>query len=531
MKIVEQKNSDSTGKFRFLRPVEFIQQAQTRIDGFSRITALTAIFIWQQSREKSSSAFNRFKVFTRNIQEQLTACQNWLIRFNNKICSSGVTTSMPEGDKRRLRLLNQINILHFITCLFIPFLALLQAHGITFLSLLLILTPVFVSALVLFLNSFRRYNAALLSYFILYPFFTCLIYLDGMNLGMELYFIMYGILAVFFLKEISHMVLSVSFSMVSYFMLAVVLNNYTFNLKTANPGFYFFNQLVAIILIFYGLYLIMKENAGFQSYIMEKNDELERVNLEIEHKNEIISEKALQLEEQTIQLTALNAFKTKLFSIISHDLRAPVYALKDLFNNAADQHITAEEIKELIPDAANDLSYTAGLMENLLQWAKSQMQANDIKPQTLDVSHMISETMKLYRLQAEAKKVYIESKIPNPVYIYADKDMVNLVLRNLVSNAIKFTPSNGQVCVEAHETHDSFVEVCVKDNGKGMTREVLQKINENNFYTTKGTANESGTGLGLMLCKEFLAKNGGRMHVESKPGKGSVFSFTLPISA
>jgi two-component system sensor histidine kinase/response regulator len=107
---------------------------------------------------------------------------------------------------------------------------------------------------------------------------------------------------------------------------------------------------------------------------------------------------------------------------------------------------------------------------------------------------------------------------------------VNLVLRNLLSNAIKFTPQQGTIEVGVNQLN-SFVEVYVQDSGTGISKEALLKINENNFYTTKGTASESGTGLGLMLCKEFLAKNGGQMHIESEIGKGSVFSFTLPRSA
>jgi signal transduction histidine kinase len=264
----------------------------------------------------------------------------------------------------------------------------------------------------------------------------------------------------------------------------------------------------------------MKENAGFQSFILQKNEELKKVNLEIEQKNQIISEKAGQLEQQT-------TFQNKLFSIISHDLRAPVYALRDLFNNAAQQHITPEEVRELIPDAASDLSYTAGLMENLLQWAKNQLQAGESKPQQHDVCTLIHDTIQLLRLHANTKQISIENKIDHPLEVFADKDMASVVVRNLISNAIKFTPQGGRVVIEANEK-DSFVEIFVKDNGIGMSSETLQLINANNFFTSKGTSNEAGTGLGLMLCKEFLAKNGGRMFVESTEGKGSVFSFTLP---
>jgi signal transduction histidine kinase len=106
--------------------------------------------------------------------------------------------------------------------------------------------------------------------------------------------------------------------------------------------------------------------------------------------------------------------------------------------------------------------------------------------------------------------------------------MINLVLRNLISNAVKFTPENGRIAIGVNQL-SYFAEVYVQDTGMGISAEALQKINESNFYTTKGTASESGTGLGLMLCKEFLAKNGGQMHIESKPGEGSTFSFTLPL--
>src|SRR5204863_2411928 len=119
----------------------------------------------------------------------------------------------------------------------------------------------------------------------------------------------------------------------------------------------------------------------------------------------------------------------------------------------------------------------------------------------------------------------IESETDTPVYVFADKNMINLVLRNLLSNAIKFTRKQGRISVGINEM-PSFVEVFVQDSGTGISREALQKINKNNYYTTKGTASESGTGLGLMLCKEFLAMNGAKMHIQSEPGKGSIFSFT-----
>lgn len=527
MKSFEQKSQDTREKFSFLRFAGPFQHAQGFLDTIIQAFYSTAIYVKHGIRSSAGSVGFLWQAAVKKNQFYLKRIQDPLVNLHNQLCSQGVTNELDETQRRRLLLLNQINILQFITSLLIPFLALFKTRGISVSSFCISLAPVIVCAIVLTLNGLRRYNSALLSYFILSPFAACLIYMDGMNLGMDLYFIMYGILAVFFLQEISQMVLSVSFSMISYFMLVVVIKNYNFNLKDVSPGFYYFNQVVAIFFIFYGLYLIMKENTGYQGFILKKNEELNKVNLEVEQKNEIISIKAQQLEAQTDQLTALNTFQTKLFSIISHDLRAPVFALRDLFNNAAGQQISAEDVRELIPDAASDLSYTASLMENLLQWAKSQLATGEKKSQIIDISVLIQDVMQLLRLQAESKKIILENKVKEPLHVCADKDMISLVIRNLVSNALKFTSANGRVVVEANQA-GSTIEVFVKDNGSGMSMETLQKINANNFFTTKGTANESGTGLGLMLCKEFLAKNDGRMFVESTEGKGSVFSFSLP---
>jgi signal transduction histidine kinase len=178
----------------------------------------------------------------------------------------------------------------------------------------------------------------------------------------------------------------------------------------------------------------------------------------------------------------------------------------------------------------NDLNYTTGLMDNLLQWARTQMQSNTAYPQKVDIGNAIEEVVQLLRLQAEAKQITVDYTTCEGIYGYMDKDMLNLVLRNLVSNAIKFTPKKGTITIRAHE-NDCFAEVYVQDNGTGMSQEALLKINSNDFYSTKGTGSESGTGLGLKLCKEFLARNGGQLYIESKPGEGSVFSFSLPKSA
>jgi signal transduction histidine kinase len=204
-----------------------------------------------------------------------------------------------------------------------------------------------------------------------------------------------------------------------------------------------------------------------------------------------------------------------------------MYALRNLFEDMQRQDMPADEIKSLIPDVKNDLNYTVSLMDNLLQWAKSQMQADTINADTHNVKEMIDEVMQVLYLQAEAKKIHIENKVVDGYNIWADRDMINLVLRNLISNAIKFSPSGGKISIGMFD-QSQFTEIYVKDAGKGISNEEMKKIAGQEFYTSNGTAQEQGTGLGLLLCKEFLAKNNGQLRIQSEPGKGSVFSFTLP---
>ena len=449
------------------------------------------------------------------------------LQFLIKIKSIGLIKTMDDYEKRRLGIFNQLNFLQFLAGVIIPIIGFFHVETLSLGVWAMACLPALTSIIILYLNHKQKYEAALLSYFILYPFLTCIVYLNGINPGVELFFIFYGILSVFFLKDLGYMLFSVAWSMINFFILAVVLKNFRYHIELIDRPLYMFNQLLAIAFIFYGLYLIKKENTSYQFRILRKNQALYKTNLEVQKRNAEIAEKAALLKTQAVELSELNSLKSKLLSVIAHDLKAPMYALRNLFNDTQKYDVPAQELKKMLPEVVKDLNYTVGLMENLLQWAKSQMQAEAVKTGTLDVTKLISDVMQLLRLQAEAKKIYIEPRIATPVFVSADKDMINLVLRNLISNAIKFTPENGHISVGATEL-SSFVEIYVQDTGMGLSVEALEKINDNDFYTTKGTASESGTGLGLMLCKEFLSRNGGQMHIESEVGKGSTFSFTLP---
>lgn len=470
-----------------------------------------------QSRIKSFSLAEKATVFQQKVQQLIQkffpSRLNSLLFLEN-IKAIGFTPAMDDYEKRKLGIFNQLNFLQLVTGILIPAAGLINNEKLPALAWMVACIPAFISILVLWLNARCYHYIALVSYFVLYPFATCIVYLSGMNLGVELSFILYGILSVFFLQEISEMLFAVGLSMVSYFVLAVVCKNYTYQLAKVNIYFYFFNQLLAISFIFYGLFLIKKENTNYQHSILRQKEE--------------IGENERLLQIQTNELTELNALKNKLFSIIAHDLKSPIYALRNLFRNMQQYNLPAKEIKGMLPEIVNELTYTTSLMENLLQWARSQMYSDAVNPQMIDVTQIMAEVAQLLRLQAEAKQIEIIQQTDTPAYAYADRDMVNLVLRNLLSNAIKFTPEKGKVTIGVYKLL-AGVEIYVKDTGMGISPEALEKINEDNYYSTKGTIGESGTGLGLILSKEFLIRNGGKMNIESQSGKGSIFSFTLPV--
>lgn len=436
-----------------------------------------------------------------------------LLSFLHRIKNTGVTPEMNEYEKSRLGIFNYLNFFQLIIGSIVPIMGIFQPGNIPSSGWLLACMPPFLSGVVLFLNSQYRFKEGLLVYFIFYPLFNCLSYINGIDFGVELSFILYGILAVFFIRDIGYLTFSIGFSMVSYFILVVVLKKYLYYLEEVNYLGYLVNQVLMIICIFYGLYLIKKENANYQLSLMMSNNILQRNNEEI--------------QKQAQELDQLNSLKNKLFSVIAHDLKAPMYALRNMFDDIQKQDMPAEEIKELVPDVKNDLNYTVSLMDNLLQWAKSQMQAYTVKPEVHSIRDMIDEVTQVLCLQAEAKKIHIENKATDGHNIWADRDMINLVLRNLISNAIKFSPSGAKIFVGTFDQRN-MTEIYVKDSGKGITEDEMKKIGTQEFYSSNGTAHEQGTGLGLMLCREFLAKNNGKLRIQSEPGKGSVFSFTLP---
>ena len=323
-------------------------------------------------------------------------------RLRGYIWNIGYKPSLGGYEKRKLGIFNAMNFLGVVTGIVVPAAGLLSHIHFPPIAWLVACSPALISILVYFITSRQRYELARIVFFVLYPVVTVTIYALRVDAGVEIFFLLYGVLSVFFLNNIFNIVLSFLLSMACYFMVCTVWKDYDFSLEKNNIYFYVFNHLVAIFFVFYGLLLIKNENTRYQEQTRDKNWQLRRSNLKILRQKADITGKAALLEEQTQQLTELNTLKNKLFSVIAHDLKAPLYALRNLFRNVQLYDLPGDEIKLLIPEVVSELTYTTGLMENLLQWAKSQMQAESIKPQMLDISRITKEVLQLLRTRAAA---------------------------------------------------------------------------------------------------------------------------------
>ncbi|TLP70680.1 PAS domain S-box protein [Maribacter sp. ACAM166] len=238
------------------------------------------------------------------------------------------------------------------------------------------------------------------------------------------------------------------------------------------------------------------------------------------------------LNKSEVQLRELNATKDKFFSIIAHDLRSPFNSILG-FSELLIEHVKKyddEEIEKYLGIINSSTQSTLVLLDNLLNWANSQTGQVNFKPETVVLSSIIQPIFELLNSSAKNKSLALNYVQSEEIEVFADLNMIKTVLRNLISNAIKFTTSKGKINVYPVQ-YDKFVEIAVSDNGVGMNEETQNKLfNLETNKTTLGTAKEKGSGLGLILCKEFVEKHGGKIWVESELGKGSKFKFTLPLN-
>jgi signal transduction histidine kinase len=238
----------------------------------------------------------------------------------------------------------------------------------------------------------------------------------------------------------------------------------------------------------------------------------------------------IELEAQKSELSQLNVFKDKMLSIISHDLRGPMSSVQSLIDLTVTQGISGDDFKKVMVSSRTKIHEINAFIDNILYWAKNQLTGINLKPERLNLKEIVDSSVKLTSLAADEKNILIDTDVNKDLYVHADLETTKLIIRNLLTNAVKFCDKEDKITVYAQKKNDD-VHISVKDTGPGIEPGLIEVLFSAEQVSKKGSRDESGSGLGLILCKEFVEENGGVIKAESQLGKGSVFTFTLPSAS
>ncbi|PKO96540.1 MAG: hypothetical protein CVU11_02820 [Bacteroidetes bacterium HGW-Bacteroidetes-6] len=242
--------------------------------------------------------------------------------------------------------------------------------------------------------------------------------------------------------------------------------------------------------------------------------------------------KTQELIDKNEELQIINLEKDKLLSIIAHDLRGPFNGFLGLSEILAHnlKDLTEEEISDIATNLNSSAHNLYNLLENLLQWSRMRQTSYPFNPSVKNLNSLVEDNMAILLQTADSKNIKLQYSVPGNIDVFVDINMFQTIIRNLVSNAIKFTDQGGEVALIAQKINDNEVTLSVRDTGMGMSREVIDNLFKLNTISNRpGTEGEPSSGLGLIICKEFVEKHGGTLWAESEEGKGSLFSFTIPI--
>lgn len=259
----------------------------------------------------------------------------------------------------------------------------------------------------------------------------------------------------------------------------------------------------------------------------------QKLNIQLSLQNKEIENQQREVEKLNTNLQDANASKDKFFSIIAHDLKNPFSSLLGLSDLLIEDYekLNESERKEFIAQIKSSGDKIYSLLQNLLIWGRNQLGKIKVSKENIEISKLIEDVVLITQQNATNKNIKIHINIEDGMVVFADKNMVSTVLLNLITNAIKFTPRNGEIEIQCTRKND-FIEVMIADTGMGISKENQQKLfRVDQKFQMEGTNKEKGTGLGLILCKDFIEKNSGKIWVESEEGAGSWFYFTLPKSA
>ncbi len=256
----------------------------------------------------------------------------------------------------------------------------------------------------------------------------------------------------------------------------------------------------------------------------------QKINIMLEERNNEVVLQKNNLDDQAGKLNELNSLKDRLISVLAHDLRAPLSTLRGLFGLLEDDSITHEQFLSMIPQALKKLEYTSDFLDTLLFWINSQMDNFNSSTKSFTIKEIAAFEVQNYQEQAAQKGIKLIDAVPDLLSVAADPNSIRIVIRNLITNAIKFSKKDDTINVSAHYQDDKYILLSVKDTGVGMSEKQLNKLFKSKVDSGTGTNNESGTGMGLLFCKDLIEKCNGKIWVQSEQGSGTEFFFTLPVA-
>jgi signal transduction histidine kinase len=402
--------------------------------------------------------------------------------------------------------------------------------------------------LVLYLNRLHHFNASILTLYLAAIFSTFFSYFLRSNYAFFLTVIP-SVVPILFYEKKKFQIPLYFLNYLLFIIATYIMDGYKvfYHNGENNVLFIYINMSVLYFFIFLVVNNLKVENRLSEERLQKQNDilkeqairikaqsiELNNKNKELQTSLETVNNQKERIQEINETLEDANATKDKFFDIISHDLRSPFNSILGFSDILLENHAEYDnEFREKLIQQIVDSSKGAfKLVENLLEWSRAQTGKFSFNPEKIELEYVLNETLFDIENIAHNKNIEIRTQIPRGMTVYADKEILKTVLRNIASNAVKFTPKLGSIIIKA-EIIDRSTLISVQDTGVGISKDKIEKIFDITQKTnTLGTDNESGTGLGLLFCKEFIEKHGGKIQIESEVGKGSIFSFSFPFEA
>ncbi|MFY0482172.1 tetratricopeptide repeat-containing sensor histidine kinase [Flavobacterium sp. PLA-1-15] len=330
-------------------------------------------------------------------------------------------------------------------------------------------------------------------------------------------------------EKLKHLVLT-EFNRVSSENEGLVKDNKI--IATKNTSYVKTIFITSVILLFVVILLVLYYKRNLEkkatNLLLEKQkDEISEINKELEMLNEELTTQMEITAVQNSELEQLNKVKNKFFSIVSHDLRSPLQTLKMLFGLYREGQLNESELNSLLARLEDTIYTTSVFLDNLLEWSKSQLDGMTVRPLSFDVREVVKTNIHLHQSAIKAKELRVNMNIDQSVLVYADPNMINVVVRNLISNAVKFCNAEDSITISATEKGEK-VKICINDSGPGIASRDIEKLFSLEHTITTSVTGEKGHQIGLVLCKDMVEQNDGKISVESILGEGTTFCIYLP---